>query len=159
MTTMEAPKSVKDSFVSPPQQQGQQLACCADLGCSGGCGKKNCSSCNSKLSLKDIYGRFAAAALVNSTLSGTVSLVSALLFLRRRGLRVFTVGVGVGGPLGWTLRDADLYLKDPVANKRLLPSSCDPLVLLQQHQQQLQLSTSFIMPYVTQIRQRFFPSE
>ena len=81
----------------------------------------------------------------------------ALLLLRRSGLRVFTAGLGMGAPLGWALRDADLYLRDPATHYRLLPETNDPLLLAQQLQQRLFYNAN--VPYLSKLMKRFFPTE
>ena len=132
-------------------------AVCGSLGSTGG--SASSSSSGDNMALKEVYSRFGAAALVNTTVLGTASLISALLLFRRKGLRVFSFGLGVGAPLGWCLRDADLYLKDPQTYGHLLPASCDPLMLAQQQQQRLrqQLKTGFNLPSLSELKNKFFP--
>lgn len=132
-------------------------AVCGSLGSTGGSASNSSSSNN--LALREVYSRFGAAALVNSTVFGTASLISALLLFRGKGLRVFSFGLGVGAPLGWSMRDADLYLKDPHTYGHLLPASCDPLMLAQQQQQQWvqQLTTGLNLPNLSDLKNKFFP--
>lgn len=160
-------QSPKTSLLLLSRQQQQQPARCATNPADDGCGCSKCScgskgnchcnkNSNSKLPLREVYSRFAAEALINTTASGAVALLTALLTLRRTGLRVFTVGMGIGAPLGWSLKDADLYLKDPITYYRLLPETSDPLVLAKHLQNRL--FSNLNTPYLLALRQRFFPT-
>ncbi|KAL8448020.1 hypothetical protein Emed_004019 [Eimeria media] len=166
-----------DAFLSRPWRllllpQQQQPASCAsppnnkeDSSSNSSSNSSSSSSNSSNLSLNEVYSRFAASLMVNTAASGVAAMVASLLLLRNRGPRVFTVGLAMGAPLGWGLRNTDLYLQQPMAFSHLLPSTSDPLQLLQQLQQQMQhklqqqLSSKYTSSMYTQIKSKIFPKE
>ncbi|KAL8426122.1 hypothetical protein Efla_000114 [Eimeria flavescens] len=142
----------------------QQPASCASVAPSSSSSSSGGRS-SGGVPVNEVYGRFAAAALVNTAASGLAATVASLLLLRSRGPRVFTVGLLTGAPLGWTLRNADLYLREPQVYPHLLPPTSDPLLLAEhlQHrlsqQLQQQLSSNTSSSFYAYIKRKFFPKD
>ncbi|KAL8427548.1 hypothetical protein ACSSS7_007654 [Eimeria intestinalis] len=148
----------------PPQQQ-PPASCASPPKKEDPTSSSSSSSSSSNLSLNEVYSRFAASVMVNTAASGVAAAVASLLLLRNRGPRVFAVGLAMGAPLGWGLRNTDLYLQQPRAFSHLLPPTSDPLQLLQQLQQQLQqrlqqqLNSRSSSSLYSQIKNKIFPKE
>lgn len=98
--------------------------------CAKGAEGGDACVCDGGLPLREVYARWASDVAVKSALCLGVAVAPALLAFRRPTARGLFAGFAAGLGFGWSLRGADLYLRDAKTHAALLPPSANPVELL-----------------------------
>eukprot|EP00922_Rhytidocystis_sp_ex-Travisia-forbesii_P003983 GHVS01005774.1.p2 GENE.GHVS01005774.1~~GHVS01005774.1.p2 ORF type:complete len:143 (+),score=25.08 GHVS01005774.1:72-500(+) len=90
---------------------------CSQEGSTPPCPISTSSTDGSVLSLGEAYKRISANCAFKGGLGLLIAGVPALVVFKGRAVRLLSAGVGTGIGFGWSLKEADIYLKNPAVEK------------------------------------------